>query len=133
MSIKPESRSLTRLEEDGVLILPHLVVVTPVLGRLRVTGASLSDALPAQNSSRWVFDIEGKTGTDIEIRLLEFRSGRHLIHELVSPSLAPLCIAFYDAKPFFIIEPGLITVRTQKTTAFCTYRVSIDAIHSTTR
>jgi hypothetical protein len=130
----PVPRLLSRVEEDGVLVIPRLVRITQVLGRLSVTGASLSeDRQPAQNSSRWVFDIEGKTGTDIEIKLLEYRSGRPLFHELVSPSLTPLCSAFYAAKPFFILEPGRITLRTEKTSETCAYRVSIDAIHSTTR
>jgi hypothetical protein len=120
--------------EDGVLILPQKTFVTPVLGRLRVEGAELNTArTPAQNSSRWVFDVEGGSGGDIAVRLLEFRSMRPLMHELVSIALTPLSVHFYDAKPFCWLEPGVVVLKTLRTPTGCSYRVSIDAIYSTTR
>jgi hypothetical protein len=126
-------------EEGGVARPEHvsavtsqLPLVTPILGLIAVEGAALtSGAKPANNSTRWVVDIEDAKG-QIMIQLLELRSGRPLNPDLIAISLVPRSASFYDVKPFVDIRGGCITLH-HVGPGVCSYRVSIDAMHTATR
>lgn len=114
--------------------LVRKVEVTQLLGRVSVVGASASGR-PAQNSTRWIIDIDDQdTGVSLELILLDFRSGRPIEPDLMSFSFAPMSASFYDAKPRIAQHrKGVLQISTDRVAGSCLYRLSIDVMHSATR
>ena len=102
-----------------------------ILGRVESDGANVVGN-PAGSNTRWVFDVTGEGGTDIHVRLLEFRGKRRLKPSLMSYSLAALCPEFYSVRPVATYEDGVFTIVTEPKGRFAC-RVSIDVMHSATR
>lgn len=123
--------------------------VTPVLGFISVEGGTLDDAKPANNATRWIFNVEGGLSPDAKliISLLEPRNKKLIKPDILSCSLLPLDARFYDAKPF--VSPlnegdpgtlalmhggGLIHLRPEDAVIhIARYRVQVDIMHTATR
>lgn len=111
-------------------------LVTPILGFVAAKGANLDNgARPFSNSTRWILDIE-EFSHPLEIQLLDFRSRRPLDPDVITLSLLPRSQSFYEVRPFAsIIRGGSFTLQgcwsAQRLT--CALRVSVDALHTSTR
>jgi hypothetical protein len=119
---------LTLVPGSAEVPLPR---VNPILGRIGVENALLTTGTPAANSTRWIIDVDGGQD-DITFQLLEHRSGRPVSPTLLSISFLPRSADFYEARPFASVEAGMFKVHHLPKT-LCSYRITIDAMHSATR
>ncbi len=122
------------LMAEAVASSSFKTVVTQVLGRIDAPAAQVLGK-PAGNSTRWILDVECVPGTDVELYLLDFNSGRRISPDLKSFTLTALNAAFYDAKPFVVDKPGCLILRTRDSANSSTVclRMQIDVMHSATR
>lgn len=122
----------TANENPATPTLVKRVTLKQVLGRIDAPGCVI-EGVPAANNTRWIFDINGETGKDIEISLLEFRSGKRIKLDLSSIALTAQSAEFYEAKPHFVLVNNTLVLRSDKINAACKYRVSVDILHTATR
>jgi hypothetical protein len=126
----------TQSAKDGGLLIQMVgkPVLTPILGFIEAPDVVLDESCPsANNNTRWIFDVDGARN-EIIVRLLDPRSKRPLTPELMSISLLPRCLAFYEAKPFVeYIVGGSFSLRHVSDAKPCNYRVAVDVLHSATR
>lgn len=116
-----------------VSVVTAQVRITPVLGRISVQGARLIEAPSRNNSTRWLFDVDGSSKTPIVVQLLDPRSGLPVKPDLVSGSLLPRSAMFFEACPFLdTLDDGKL-VLIHATDAVCRYRVCVDTMHTATR
>jgi hypothetical protein len=114
------------------------VTLTQILGRVGA-GADVevdSADRPAENNTRWVFDIEidaHREPAPIELVLLSYRTGRPIDPDLLSFSIAPMSAAAWDAKPWIFVEGGKLTLHALQTAKPCLICISVDVMHSATR
>lgn len=134
MERDPKDEPERSRKEKSPIALVRKAVVTQLLGRVLVAGVS-AGGRPAQNSTRWIIDIDDQeTGTALEIVLLDFRSGRPIEPDLMSFSLTPMSASFYDAKPRIEQhKKGSLQINTDRVAGDCLYRLAIDVMHSATR
>ncbi len=103
---------------------------------------------PADNSTRWVFDVESETLgrlpdtsepqeeiVALVLHLLDPRNEKLVFNpDIFSCSLTPLCDAFYSARPYIMHrDDGAFVLHMRRTPGLVRYRVGIDTIHSATR
>ena len=130
----PDADGVLILENDAIVLAADATVVTQVLGRVAAPSSRVEGS-PAANSTRWIVDVECVPGEDVELLLLESRSGRRLYPDLMSFSITPLDADCYDARPFAIPGSGKLVIRTRilALPARIHYRVTLDVMHSATR
>lgn len=112
--------------------------VTPVLGFISVEGGTLDDAKPANNATRWIFNVEGLLAPEgrIVVSLLDPRNKKPIKPDIVSCSFLPLSGEYYEAKPFLLRlsegEPGTFALK-HAGGPVTAYRVQVDIMHTATR
>lgn len=126
------------------------VKITPILGIVLIkSGGDLEKAKPANNNTRWIFDVEGALEEPLVVQLVEMRTGKELSPDLVACSFLARSSQFYDAQPFMAEQVGgLVTIvhghnipaMTKEEAEIrpirgvpCRYRVMIDVLHTATR
>lgn len=120
--------------DKGLLInIFNKPLLRPILGRISADVEVDDTTEPAPNNTRWIFDVEHAFG-DIAIQLLDPRSGLAIEPDMMSLSLLPRSLSFYEAKPFVEnIAGGTFNIRHTKDALPCSYRVAVDVLHSATR
>ena len=108
-------------------------IVIPVLGRLQVEGAKLTESKPANNNTRWILDVEGVVADKITIELINIR-GKIIKPDLMSCAFLPRSESFYTARPYATgLDSGRLVLQHGDRSVPCCYRVQIDIMHSATR
>lgn len=121
-------------EDSPVVLVPKRSQVTPVLGRIEVHNADLSSTHPKNNSTRWIFDVEGRLDTPVIVQLVDSRSGHPLRAHLIAGSFLPRSPEFYVGRPFIQeLDDGKLVLTHTDTSVSCRYRVCVDTMHSATR
>lgn len=121
-------------EIPPVVLLPKRVQITPVLGKIKVHDADLAAVMPSNNSTRWIFDVEGRVEGGVTIQLLGCQSGQPVQPDLVAGSFLPRSQGFHEARPFIEqIEGGKLVLRHADPRVSCKYRICLDTMHSATR
>ena len=116
------------------MLLPKRLQITPVLGRIEVHSADLVPAHPKNNSTRWIFDVEGRLDTSVVVQLIDSRSNNPLRANLITGSFLPLSPEFHDAKPFIHeLDDGKLVLKHSNPSVSCRYRICLDTMHSATR
>jgi hypothetical protein len=121
--------------------------IVQILGAVR-TDAELKGR-PADNNTRWVFDVEsmhkGGSGQDaiadanaqeLVFFLLDPRNEKLVFQpDIFSCSLTPLCEEYHSARPYieYRESDGAFVLHARRVPGIVRYRVGIDTIHSATR
>lgn len=125
---------LAHKDDTPVMLLPKRVVVTPILGALTVENAELASVHPNNNSTRWIFDVEGRLDSPLAVQLVHCRSGQPVKPDLIAGSLLPRSPEFHVARPFIeTLADGKLVLTHADPAVSCKYRVCIDTMHSATR
>jgi hypothetical protein len=116
------------------LVKADLLVITPVLGRVKAAGAQVQ-VEGAPNNTRWVLDVEVPAEADgtVSLQILEHRSGRELEPDLMSFSITPTSPDAQDAHIHAEHKGSLLALKAKKISQPYSYRVAIDVMHSSTR
>jgi hypothetical protein len=120
--------------------------ITPILGNIEAHGA-IVQGRGAANSTRWVFDVEGRCRQEpVLVRLLEHRWLKPITPALLSFSITPTskagakallwgqtkdgCLLLYAGGAEVVVEPDLVQVAML---AEFSCRVALDVMHTATR
>jgi hypothetical protein len=119
-------------EEDATLTVVKNMTLTQILGRVMVDNKKTNLAgKPAENNTRWVMDVDTDGKEPMVLQLLQFRSSAPVNPDLLSFSIAPTSPEAWSAQPWAQVEGGRLTVHTREKA--CSFRISVDVMHSATR
>jgi hypothetical protein len=118
--------------EEKPLAAVKSMTLTQILGRVLVDNEKTNLAgTPAENNTRWVMDVDTDGKDPIVLQLLQYRSSAPVRPDLLSFSIAPTSEAAWKAQPWVKVEGGKLTVHTREIE--CSFRISVDVMHSATR
>ena len=111
--------------------------VTPILGVVTVSeGGDLAEgARPANNNTRWLFDVEGDVegGVELVVQLVDMRTKRPFNPDIAGCKFLATSSGFYEAQPYELERVGGSIRIAHGGKATCRYRVEVDTMATATR